>query len=273
MDYLKFEDIQINRRKYYTADFNLSCNSNNQNHTHDFYEVITITNGEFIEYNNGQRYLLKKGMAHFIRPTDRHYLVTSKTEHNTIRNIVFEQSFFETCLKEANLALTDQLFEPFHLNQHSFEQFVNKIHLLDQINNPELMNETIVKSIFYDFMLSLTFWGREADTIPKWLRNCHTQMQKEEHLTEGLPRLIALSGKSQAHLTRAFKKYYHLTPTDFINNLKIQKAVSLLCLTDKRILEIALECGFENLSYFNRLFKEKYSTTPRQYRDIHKNIF
>ena len=51
---MKFKDIQINNRKYYTADFKLASYSLIKNHTHDFYEVITITSGEFIEYNNGE---------------------------------------------------------------------------------------------------------------------------------------------------------------------------------------------------------------------------
>ena len=43
-------------------------------------------------------------------------------------------------------------------------------------------------------------------------------------------------------------------------------ASRLLTTSDSSILDIAAESGFENLSYFNRVFKQKYSMTPRQFR-------
>jgi len=43
-------------------------------------------------------------------------------------------------------------------------------------------------------------------------------------------------------------------------------AARLLMLTNDSILDIALSCGYENLSYFNRSFKKRYKKTPSEYR-------
>lgn len=273
MDYLKFKDIQINNRRYYTADFKLEKNSNNMNHTHDFYEVITITDGEFKEYNNDKEYVLNKGYVHFIKPTDKHYLTTSKKDNNILRNIVFEENFFKELLKDIDGVNIDNIFKPFQLEEKSFDMFIEKISLLDKIDNTEEINICLLKSIFYDMILNINFLDKYKDDIPKWLSNCYIKIQEEDNFINGLDYFVKISGKSQPHLTRQLKKYYNITPTDLINNLRIQKSASLLCLTNEKILDIALECGFENISYFNRIFKEKYSITPREYRDINKNIF
>lgn len=273
LDNLKFKDIQINNRKYYTADFKLASNSNNKNHTHDFYEVITITSGEFIEYNNGEKFVLEKGWFHFIKPTDKHYLVTSKKENNILRNIVFEHDFFKQLLEEVDLQNTDHIFKPFKLDENTFDAFLKKIRLLDKIDNTEKTNMYLLKSIFFDMIFNIKFCNEDKNDVPKWLGRCYMKIQEDENYIKGLPYLIQLSGKSQSHLTRQLKKYYHITPTDFINNLRVQKTASLLCLTDEKILEVALECGFENMSYYNRIFKEKYGVTPRQYRDMNNKFF
>ena len=54
--------------------------------------------------------------------------------------------------------------------------------------------------------------------------------------------------------------------TTYLNDYRLTLAAKSLLETHKAVLEIASECGFENLSYFNRIFKKKYGITPREYR-------
>lgn len=51
-----------------------------------------------------------------------------------------------------------------------------------------------------------------------------------------------------------------------LNRVRLERAAELLCRTPMTILAIALECGFQNISYFNRLFRERYGCTPGEYR-------
>ncbi|TDN98390.1 AraC family transcriptional regulator [Sunxiuqinia elliptica] len=63
-----------------------------------------------------------------------------------------------------------------------------------------------------------------------------------------------------------FKRKTGKTVINYINELRISEACKLLSLTDKNIAEVAFECGFNNLSNFNRTFKEVTSKTPKEYR-------
>lgn len=65
-----------------------------------------------------------------------------------------------------------------------------------------------------------------------------------------------------------FKKFSGFAPNQYILELKISKAKSLLTNTDRIIKEIAYECGFENLEYFCSIFKKKEGMTPTQYRQM-----
>ena len=65
---------------------------------------------------------------------------------------------------------------------------------------------------------------------------------------------------------RFFKKYIGMSCIQYINNLRLDNASKLLTTTNKTIMEISLDVGFDNLSYFNKLFKRKYNMTPKAFR-------
>ena len=65
---------------------------------------------------------------------------------------------------------------------------------------------------------------------------------------------------------RFFKKYIGMSCIQYINNLRLDNASKLLTTTNKTIMEISLDVGFDNLSYFNKLVKRKYNMTPKAFR-------
>jgi len=57
-----------------------------------------------------------------------------------------------------------------------------------------------------------------------------------------------------------------LTPSEYIDQVRIEFAAHLLRSDERSIDEVVEACGFDNNSYFYRLFKRQYGTTPRQFR-------
>ena len=76
---------------------------------------------------------------------------------------------------------------------------------------------------------------------------------------------------STAALSRFFRKHLRRTFPEFVNELRIGRACRLLTETDWAITRIASECGYANLSNFNRHFLRLKRTTPRQYRNRLQN--
>lgn len=72
--------------------------------------------------------------------------------------------------------------------------------------------------------LSLFFEDRNNEffeQIPFWLMDSYKQIQKPENFVKGIDRMIELSGKSPEHLSRSLKKYYNISPSQLISNLKL----------------------------------------------------
>ena len=83
--------------------------------------------------------------------------------------------------------------------------------------------------------------------------------------------LAAYTAYSYSHLSRIFKQYLDRTLVDYINEIKILYAKRLLRTTQKSIIEISLDLGFNSVSSLNHLFKEFTTLTPSQYRKKYKN--
>ncbi|MFB5662809.1 AraC family transcriptional regulator [Alteribacillus sp. HJP-4] len=72
---------------------------------------------------------------------------------------------------------------------------------------------------------------------------------------------------SKYHMCRIFKEVTGLTIMQYLNNCRINRAKFLLEMApEKSILDVAFESGFENSSYFSRLFRQEMKMTPSEYR-------
>jgi len=71
---------------------------------------------------------------------------------------------------------------------------------------------------------------------------------------------------TESNFCKFFKKATGKTFSDYLNEIRIHEACRLLVQTEKTINQIAFECGFETLSYFNRVFLKKKKMTPSTYR-------
>jgi len=77
---------------------------------------------------------------------------------------------------------------------------------------------------------------------------------------------------SQQHLQRLFKKYLKVTPYQYMNNLKMNKAAVALLETNRSIAEISKESGFPDPLYFSTRFKIIYGSSPRKFRKLHTSF-
>lgn len=79
-------------------------------------------------------------------------------------------------------------------------------------------------------------------------------------------KVASVSGMSTSNFCKFFKKATGKTFSDYVNEIRIQEACILLRETERKISTIASDCGFETLSYFNRVFLTKKKCRPMAYR-------
>lgn len=85
-----------------------------------------------------------------------------------------------------------------------------------------------------------------------------------------LKTLALLSHGTPYHLHRTFKKVTNMTPVEYIQQVRIDKAKTLLNSSDQTVAEIGEMVGLSNTPYFITLFKKKTGQTPESYRRQHK---
>ena len=76
------------------------------------------------------------------------------------------------------------------------------------------------------------------------------------------------SGLSYVQFLRRFKNFCGLTPSEYINELRVQKAKKLLTDTNMLVKDIAYSCGFENEYYFSNFFKKHTAMSPTAFRSL-----
>jgi AraC family transcriptional regulator len=71
---------------------------------------------------------------------------------------------------------------------------------------------------------------------------------------------------SPYHFLRTFESLTGVTPHQYVLRTRLREAASRLAAETGRVLDVALDCGFGDVSNFNRAFRAEFGASPRQYR-------
>jgi AraC-like DNA-binding protein len=86
---------------------------------------------------------------------------------------------------------------------------------------------------------------------------------------EAIPTLSELASTarmSRYQLSRMFRKHVGLSLRDYVRNVRLERACALLLSSRHSITATALECGFYDLSHFDKAFRRRFGMTPREFR-------
>ncbi|MBM7565860.1 helix-turn-helix domain-containing protein [Paenibacillus sacheonensis] len=251
-------------------------------HDHDFYEIFLITKGTVMHLINGKKERLEAGTLCFVRPSDKHCYAGDGNRSVEMLNLAFSSRMVIAMFAflDGGIEMDRLLNGPMpmvkQIGTYQTEIIRDKIHeitVLPGMHKKQIRSE--IRVLVADIMMSC-FSDRPdalaAVAVPDWLVDLANEMRIKENFAEGLQRLYELSGKSPEHLTRVIKKCFGKTPTEWINEIRLQYAANLLMQTDDAIVAICMEAGYENLSHFYHLFKERYDCTPAKFRKGNRKV-
>ncbi len=129
-----------------------------------------------------------------------------------------------------------------------------------QVARINLLDADDVSPIAY---ASLTRGGRADDPL---VARC--QLWAAEHYRAESPvaQMVALSGLPERTFKRRFAQATGMSPLDYVHTLRLEEAKQMLEATELPVEAVALEVGYQDASFFGRLFKRKVALTPAQYR-------
>jgi AraC family transcriptional regulator len=92
------------------------------------------------------------------------------------------------------------------------------------------------------------------------------EMERSSARELPLARLAAMAGLSPFYFLRTFERLTGLTPHQYVRRLRLREAALRLVHDDSRVIDVAFESGFTDLSAFNRAFRAEFGISPRAYR-------
>jgi AraC-like DNA-binding protein len=252
-------------------------------HTHNYVEVIYMCDGSTHHLINGDHVELKKGELLFLNQNAVQEILPAGI-HDIAVNFIILPEFFDQALlmlgEEENLIRNfiigclrgeDDQVSYLHFKVADILPIQNLIEnliwtIIKDQSNKRNMNQVTMGLLFLQ-LLDYT----DKVTIGK---NHFEQELKltvlrfvEEHYKDGkLSDLSETLHYDLYWLSRMVKKITGQTYTELLQMKRLNQAAYLLSSTSLTVAEIGLAVGYDNLSYFHRIFKERYGVSPKQFR-------
>ena len=262
-----------------TANMNL--------HTHDFNELVFVIEGFGYHKTFKGKRNIKRGDMFFIPDGGAHGYETEKGMQ--IYNILFSGKMAKDIQKNylqkvfrGGKGFTDVLDEKLNMPVHLppaetvyIERLIKKI--CGEYIGKKLGYETVTKTYFAELLIHLArYLEKESGVKMSHVENDERIKKILEHIEKRYAAKITLKELADrvnlvpAYFSAFFKETTGYGVFEYITEFRIYKACSLLKTTDKHILEIAYETGYNSLSLFNRIFKRLTGLSPRKYRHLRK---
>ncbi len=243
-------------------------------HRHDYHEVFLVTEGAIDHILDDSHVRLEKGSLAFIRPGDAHAVRSVRGQRSEIINVAFRSDIAEHLGRRYSAELDGRFFwhsreepETYFLSGPRFERAVN-------LSN-EVQPATRSLAAIEEYLLAL--FNRVLDqhttadaAVPGWLVAASAAARRPEVFRDGAAGFVKAAGRGHEHVCRMVRKHFGVSPSAYVNRIRMEYAALMLAGSDLSIGDISNSCGIENLSHFYRVFQKQYGTTPRQYRMHHQ---
>lgn len=239
-------------------------------HTHDFHELFWVDEGVAVHNINGEQREMSAGRLAFVRAPDGHNVASATPTFVRIVNIAFRVQTWEF-LRRRYFQSSPDLFGRSHASARDFQIPAADFAELRRMGR-ELGAQPRDRLPIERFLVNLVVMVNglrpvnAPNPVPDWLQKACREIGEKRNFEHGTAAFARLAGKSPEHVAREVRRCLGKTPTDIVNDARLAYAASRLAMTSDRILDIALDCGFENLGHFYKLAQKKFGVSPREYR-------
>lgn len=264
-------------------------------HEHEFYELVYIVHGHAVHYFENKAYPLRGGDLLFIRPGQFHTYMLESNGSIELINCLFLQRLFDPLWRQAidpGNSIEAFLLYPFLGRAEEFHPRIS-LELADARRVERLLEEMLEEQarrrqqhaailklkMFELFQLMIRYQneaihraqaasGQHADMRAIMIRRVHQFLAENAEQKHDMNRLAHYYGISSRHLNRLFKQDTGMTIVEMLHYIRIENAKQLLLHTNDRIIDIATKVGYDDTSFFTKLFIRKVKCSPGQYRAL-----
>ncbi|MBO9608585.1 MAG: helix-turn-helix domain-containing protein [Paenibacillaceae bacterium] len=259
-------------------------------HNHEFVEINYVSEGSGFQHIDGQvlpvtkgdLFYLPLGASHVFRPSSP----APGRKHLIVYNILLHPSFMRRLAAKfpqgdgmrrfLEAASPAQTWLHLRDQDGSFQRIAETLRdeLTQQKPDYLLLAEAEVIRLFVLLRRSGAIGGAPAaaaavsrdDTLERIVAVVRERALEPLQLSE----LAAAAGLGERQFSRRFRRHTGMTFTDYVQKLRIERSYERLLATGDSVAAIARDCGYQDITFFNRLFKKKTGQTPLQYRKRRK---
>ena len=250
-------------------------------HTHDYIEAVYMCKGNTTHIINGKKISLKEGELLFLGQNAKQEILPAKKDDIAI-NFIIQPSFFNTTLEM--LGAEDSPIKSFLINSLFGKENQSYLHfkvanvlpiqnlmenliwtLTNNVPNKRNINQTTMGLLFMQLLNhtdKLVYESKEDRAIMNIFRYI------EENYKDGsLTKASSLLHYDFYWLSHEIKNRTGRTYTEHLQEKRLSQSAYFLKNTSLSVEEIALAVGYQNKSYFHRIFFKKFGMSPKKYRD------
>ena len=247
-------------------------------HWHDELEIIYVKSGFLTVNISGENYIGKPGDAFVVSPGNLHFM---GSQTGTVDYFTFLFPLKYIAFRSDDM-LDDKLIEPLnsgHLMispeikdtvKEQCEQLArvyaaeidkSESKITSQIRKKIILLQFIHELWKKGFIVENDTTGR--NTVEKEMVSYIQQNYMGKILLREFGEQFHLSEK---YISRYFKEHFHITLSQYVTYLRLEHAKQMLQETDISVTEVAMQSGYQNISYFIMSFKKTYGVSPLKYR-------
>lgn len=259
-------------------------------HWHDELEVLVIESGTACVSVNGTDHIVKQGDGFFINAGALHGVWPEGEETCFLRSVVFHPRLVGGSV--------DSIIWQKYLEPLLSDPCRSCVHF-DNVQEWEGTASAAIQTAWQSYVSEAA--GFEFE-VREWLsrlifllaKNCPAIEKKpsEKTLRDGarikvmlqyiqehyggeltLAKIAESANLSENECLRCFRSMTGCTPIKYVKQVRIQKAAELLLSTNRKISDIGAECGFQEMSYFAKTFRELKGCTPGDFRKLNLHFF
>ena len=256
-------------------------------HRHNFIAVLYVCEGSLINIIGGKQVVIEAGELLFLNQFTRHEILPAGKNDIAI-NFMILPEFFDVAYTMAgsNNVLADFLVNVLRQNEEKGEYLHFRVAEVLQIQNllenmiyslvtgrgdQNRINQTTMGLIFLYLLDSVQYAEmRVPNQYENMISMTTLDYIEQNYKTATLTELCVRLHLPMHVLSKMIKKNTGFNFKELLQRKRMNKAIELMCETELPISDIIAAVGYENGSYFHRVFREKYHVTPRAFREINR---
>ena len=256
-------------------------------HRHNFIEVLYVCEGSLINIIGGKQVVIEAGELLFLNQFTRHEILPAGKNDIAI-NFMILPEFFDVAYTMAgsNNVLADFLVNVLRQNEEKGEYLHFRVAEVLQIQNllenmiyslvtgrgdQNRINQTTMGLIFLYLLDSVQYAEmRVPNQYENMISMTTLDYIEQNYKIATLTELCVRLHLPMHVLSKMIKKNTGFNFKELLQRKRMNKAIELMCETELPISDIIAAVGYENGSYFHRVFREKYHVTPRAFREINR---